>query len=90
MVFFKDTLTPLNIFGKKCLLGIILLVYKRWQSGDHVRNIASRDEYVPQHGSRYKTKGTSSRGLAGARIRVRKIAAIGDANVGGYYPRNYR
>ena len=55
----------------------MLLVYKRWQSGDHVRNIASRDEYVPQHGSRYKTKGTSSRGLAGARIRVRKIAAIG-------------
>lgn len=42
-----------------------------------MRNIASRDEYVPQHGSRYKTKGTSSRGLAGARIRVRKIAAIG-------------
>ncbi len=55
----------------------MLLVYKRWQSGDHVRNIASRDEYVPQHGSRYKTKGTSSRGLVGARIRVRKIAAIG-------------
>ena len=55
----------------------MLLVYKRWQSGDHVRNIASRDEYVPQHGGRYKTKGTSSRGLAGARIRVRKIAAIG-------------
>lgn len=55
----------------------MLLVYKRWQSGDHVRNIASWDEYVPQHGSRYKTKGTSSRGLAGARIRVRKIAAIG-------------
>ena len=42
-----------------------------------MRNIASRDEYVPQHGSRYKTKGTSSRGLAGARSRVRKIAAIG-------------
>ena len=42
-----------------------------------MRNIASRDEYVPQHGSRYKTKVTSSRGLAGARIRVRKIAAIG-------------
>ena len=42
-----------------------------------MRNIASRDEYVPQHGSRYKTRGTSSRGLAGARIRVRKIAAIG-------------
>lgn len=42
-----------------------------------MRNIASRDEYVPQHGSRYKTKGTSSRGLADARIRVRKIAAIG-------------
>lgn len=55
----------------------MLLVYKRWQSGDHVRNIASRDEYVPQHGSRYKTKGTSLRGLASARIRVRKIAAIG-------------
>lgn len=42
-----------------------------------MRNIASRDEYVPQHGSRYKTKGMSSRGLASARIRVRKIAAIG-------------
>lgn len=42
-----------------------------------MRNIASRDEYVPQHGSRYKTKDTSSRGLADARIRVRKIAAIG-------------
>ncbi len=42
-----------------------------------MRNIASRDEYVPQHGSRYKTKGTSSRGLADTRIRVRKIAAIG-------------
>lgn len=55
----------------------MLLVYKRWQSGDHVRNIASRDEYVPQHGSRYKTKDTSSRGLADTRIRVRKIAAIG-------------
>ena len=55
----------------------MLLVYKRWQSGDHVRNIASRDEYVPQHGSRYKTKVTSSRGLADTRIRVRKIAAIG-------------
>ena len=39
--------------------------------------IASRDEYVPQHGSRYETKGTPSRGLADARIRVRKIAAIG-------------
>lgn len=55
----------------------MLLVYKRWQSGDHVRNIASRDEYVPQHGSRYKTKGTSSRGHADARIHVTKIAAIG-------------
>lgn len=42
-----------------------------------MRNIASRDEYVPQHGSRYKTKGTSSRGLADARIRGAKIAAIG-------------
>lgn len=42
-----------------------------------MRNIASRDEYVPQHSSRYETKGTSSRGLADARIRVRKIAAIG-------------
>ena len=42
-----------------------------------MRNIASRDEYVPQHGSRYKTKDTSSRGLADTRIRVRKIAAIG-------------
>jgi len=42
-----------------------------------VRNIASRDEYVPQHGSRYETKGTTSRGLADVRIRVTKIAAIG-------------
>lgn len=55
----------------------MLLVYKRWQSGDHVRNIASRDEYVPQHSSRYETKGTSLRGLADARIRGAKIAAIG-------------
>ena len=68
----------------------MLLVYKRWQSGDHVRNIASRDEYVPQHGSRYKTKGTSSRGLAGARIRVEEDCRYWDANVGGCYPRNYR
>ena len=42
-----------------------------------MRNNASRDEYVPQHGSRYKTKGTPSRGLADVRIRVTKIAAIG-------------
>lgn len=42
-----------------------------------MRKGASRDEYVPQHGSRYETKGTSSRGLADARIRVTKIAAIG-------------
>lgn len=42
-----------------------------------MRNIASRDEYVPQHGSRYETKGTTSRGLADVRIRVTKIAAIG-------------
>lgn len=42
-----------------------------------MRNNASRDEYVPQHGSRYETKGTSSRGLADARVRVMKIAAIG-------------
>ena len=42
-----------------------------------MRNIASRDEYVPQHGSRYETKGTSSRGLGDARIRAVKIAAIG-------------
>lgn len=42
-----------------------------------MRNIASRDEYVPQHGSRYKTKDTSSRGLADTRIRGAKIAAIG-------------
>lgn len=42
-----------------------------------MRNDASRDEYVPQHSSRYETKGTSSRGLADARIRVTKIAAIG-------------
>lgn len=42
-----------------------------------MRNNASRDEYVPQHSSRYETKGTSSRGLADARIHVTKIAAIG-------------
>lgn len=42
-----------------------------------MRNNASRDEYVPQHSSRYETKGTSSRGLADARTRVAKIAAIG-------------
>ena len=42
-----------------------------------MRNNASRDEYVPQHSSRYETKGTSSRGLADARIRVTKITAIG-------------
>lgn len=42
-----------------------------------MRKDASRDEYVPQHGSRYETKGASSRGLADARIRVTKIAAIG-------------
>lgn len=42
-----------------------------------MRKGASRDEYVPQHGSRYETKGTSSRGLADARIRRAKIAAIG-------------
>lgn len=42
-----------------------------------MRNIASRDEYVPQHGSRYKTKDTSSRGLADTRIRVTKIAVMG-------------
>lgn len=55
----------------------MLLVYEREQPGDHVRNNASRDEHVPQHSSRYETKGTSSRGLADARIRVTKIAAIG-------------
>lgn len=42
-----------------------------------MRNNASWDEYVPQHSSRYETKGTPSRGLADARIRVTKIAAIG-------------
>lgn len=42
-----------------------------------MRNNASRDEYVPQHSSRYETKGTPSRGLADVRIRVTKIAAIG-------------
>ena len=42
-----------------------------------MRNNASRDEYVPQHSSRYETEGTSSRGLADARIRGSKIAAIG-------------
>lgn len=55
----------------------MLLVYEREQSGDHVRNNASRDEHVPQHSSRYETKGTSSRGLADAPIRVTKIAAMG-------------
>lgn len=55
----------------------MLLVYEREQPGDHVRNNASRDEHVSQHSSRYETKGTSSRGLADARIRVTKIAAIG-------------
>lgn len=55
----------------------MLLVYEREQPGDHVRNDASRDEHVPQHSSRYETKSTSSRGLADARIRVTKIAAIG-------------
>lgn len=42
-----------------------------------MRNSASRDEYVPQHSSRYETEGTSSRGLADARVRGAKIAAIG-------------
>lgn len=42
-----------------------------------MRNNASRDEYAPQHSSRYETKGTSSRGLADARTRVAKIVAIG-------------
>lgn len=42
-----------------------------------MRSNASRDEYVPQHGSRYETKGTPSRGLADVRIRVTKIAAVG-------------
>lgn len=42
-----------------------------------MRNNASRDEYVPQHSSRYETKVTPSRGLADARIRVTKIAIIG-------------
>ena len=55
----------------------MLLVYEREQPGYHVRNDASRDEHVPQHSSRYETKGTSSRGLADARIRVTKIAAMG-------------
>lgn len=55
----------------------MLLVYEREQPGDHVRNNASRDECVSQHSSRYETKGTSSRGLADARIRVTKIAAVG-------------
>lgn len=42
-----------------------------------MRNNASRDEYVPQHGSRYETKGTSLRGLGDAHIHATKIAAIG-------------
>ena len=42
-----------------------------------MRNNASRDEYVPQHGCRYETKGTPSRGLADVRTRVTKIAAVG-------------
>ena len=55
----------------------MLLVYERYQSGDHVRNNASRDEYVPRHGSRYETKGAPLRGLGDARIRAAKISAIG-------------
>ena len=42
-----------------------------------MRNNASRDEYVPQHGNRYETKGTSLRGLGDAHIHTAKIAAIG-------------
>ena len=42
-----------------------------------MRNNASRDEYVPQHGSRYETKDTSLRGLGDARIHAVKITAIG-------------
>ena len=42
-----------------------------------MRNNASRDEYVPQHGSRYETKGTSLRGLGDAHVHTAKIAAIG-------------
>ena len=42
-----------------------------------MRNNASRDEYVPRHGSRYEAKGTSLRGLADARIHAAKISAIG-------------
>lgn len=55
-----------------------------------MRNNASRDEYVPQHGSRYETKGTSSRGLADARIRVTKIAAIGMLTLAVIILENYR
>ena len=51
-----------------------------------MRNNASRDEYVPQHSSRYETKGTSSRGLADARTRVAKIAAIGMLTLAVIYP----
>ena len=42
-----------------------------------MRNNASRDEYVPQHGSRCETKDTSLRGLGDARIHAVKIAVIG-------------
>ena len=42
-----------------------------------MRNNASRDEYVPRHGSRYETKGASLRGLGDARIHAAKIAAVG-------------
>ena len=42
-----------------------------------MRKGASRDEYVPQHSSRYETEDTSSRGLVDARVRGVKIAAIG-------------
>lgn len=42
-----------------------------------MRNNASRDEYVPRHGSRYETKGVPLRGHGDARIHATKIAAIG-------------
>lgn len=42
-----------------------------------MRNNASRDEYVPQHGNKYETKGTSFRGLGDAHIHAVKITAIG-------------
>lgn len=42
-----------------------------------MRNSASRDRYVPQHGDKQSTAGSSSCGLGDNRIRMAKIAAFG-------------